>query len=140
MSQLGYNALTGPYTYSSSQSQATNIIKRAPLLVSSSIRNSTSPNDPNQDTEGHVWVMDGYLLYAEIWNAIANPTHTILHSMVHFVWGWGGQSNGYFILTSSDNFGNFTPDDFAVDDTQSSARVTQIFRSLSYYSEFQPNR
>lgn len=46
---------------------------------------------------GHVWVLDGYLLYArEIYGSTSTDPYEY-QDYLHCNWGWGGSQNGFFL-------------------------------------------
>ncbi|MBR4887009.1 MAG: C10 family peptidase [Muribaculaceae bacterium] len=61
-----------------------------PVLV-----NGYQKNSNDQEVLGHAWVIDGYIQYESKGSLV--PGGYLLHdTLFHCVWGWDGQSNGYF--------------------------------------------
>ena len=53
---------------------------------------------------GHAWVIDGYIQYESKGTLV--PGGYLLHDILfHCVWGWGGDSNGYFYWDRANRFG-----------------------------------
>ena len=69
-----------------------NIVGGGPVLMAGSSFNSG----------GHVWVIDGYLLYELSGTAIYG--NKIDDYLFHCVWGWQGQSDGYYYWAKSHKF------------------------------------
>lgn len=111
---------------------ASKAIENGPILV-------TGEPYANSVDDGHAWVMDGYLYYKEVWNAIANPSHTLYYQLYHCVWGWYGKNNGYF--TCPDN-GYITthPSQYAEDDLKETNPnvANYVFDKLYFWSNFKP--
>lgn len=129
MAQLHYQALSPSHDYYTNTNLALTELGNAPLLVTA----ITSGG-------GHCWVMDGYLSFIEHWEAIANPSHSLYHSLVHFVWGWGGDSNGYFDIGNGPSFGYIGPQQFDEDDTYDNTVLSNGYTSFKFYDEFRPIR
>lgn len=54
-------------------------------------------------TIGHAWVIDGYIQYESKGSLV--PGGYLLHdTLFHCVWGWDGQSNGYFWWDKANQF------------------------------------
>lgn len=90
---------------------------------------------------GHCWVIDGYLHYKEEWDAIANPSHTLLYSMYHCVWGWSGKNNGYFTWTDNSVAGTtpFKYEDGDKEETSESLSKLRFY-NLKFWSNFKPQK
>ena len=128
-SKFGYMYIGNPVSFYSGSPSSD--LSYGPLLVSGWL-----PNTYN--TVGHTWVVDGYLSYKMVWNAIANEDHTLYYSYYHCVWGWQGQNNGYFNIDSSGV--NTTPHVTGMTPADSDDRISGSYTyiNLVYHSKFQP--
>lgn len=114
-------------------STASVALEKTPILV---LGEATSESDVN-----HTWVIDGYLSYKEVWDAIANPNHTIFRHMYHCLWGYMGKNNGYFLCSDGGVMGT-SPFSYDENDLEESDSRLQgkSFQELVYFSNFKPVR
>ena len=75
----------------------TNEIGGGPVLVC-----GYGKNAKDKDV-GHVWVIDGYIQY-ESRGSLVSGGYLLHDALLHCVWGWNGQSNGYFSWDTYDAF------------------------------------
>ncbi len=52
-------------------------------------------------TSGHAWVMDGIYAQKNTGSEPTNSENTEYSFYTHCVWGWGGNNNGYFLISEN---------------------------------------
>lgn len=128
--KFGYKKLNAPKIFTNSAAKSD--ILNGPLLL-------IGANKYNQE-EAHAWIMDGCLIYLEEWDAIANEDHKLLYQLNHYVWGWGGTHNGYFLWRDNNEIGGY-PNFYADSDNGANEEKYNItFNNIVYYSDFTPNK
>ena len=103
------------------------ILSKVPILIYSKLIDSYG------DRNAHMWVIDG--LYSITFNDVAEiPGYT--HYYFHCVWGWAGNSNGYFIMN---NYGN-TNDGYIYDYSSAANKLGYTFYDFEAIGGLTPNR
>ena len=102
-----------------------NEIGGGPILV---IGNFTEEGD------SHIWVIDGYLQYYKVQDHVYIPQDILYHC----VWGWGGDSNGYFYWKSTESFGGEA--DIRDCEPYEGEYITPPYNNIKYYNVFRPNK
>lgn len=124
--KFGYQQLYPPKSFKNTDPSIS--LEDGPILTFGMRKNSDI---------GHCWVIDGYAFYTEKWDAIDNETHSLIHRYYHCVWGWGGESNGYFSMYDSVTLPNpEKKEDY--DDTPISNTDIRKYLNLEYFDGFKP--
>lgn len=99
--------------------------QRKPILVIGT--------DAEDEDLSHQWVADGSMYV----NYFENNDDTITHTdhYLYFVWGWGGSSNGYYLM------GGATPDyGWIGDPFEGSVNNSKSYIDLLYFGDYTPNK
>lgn len=123
--KFGYQYLKASKSFS--YDNAAQDIKNGPLLMLGKLKNTDY---------GHIWVMDGYLSYKEEWDAIANEEHTLYLQLYHFIWGWEGKDNGYFLWRADNEVGGYYYSHESSDSGEFSG--VPAFDRIEYFYDFTP--
>lgn len=86
-------------------------------------------------TNGHTWVIDGFVQYKTVSNQIVGG-ETIHDILYHCVWGWSGVSNGYFYWAQTNSFSGNPIED---DDNSGNMTIPNL-NEVKYLGGFIPNR
>ena len=92
----------------------------------------------NQDkTDGHMWVVDGSLLYSECYGGDLNTYKE--YYLFHCVWGYDGLNNGYFLFNNSSKSMNMLdPKEFEEYEGSGSPSISKTYYDIKFWSNFTP--
>lgn len=128
---LGFNKIGKPKNFNDSGVYPPSDLAKGPLLMWA----ATVPSASQSETTAHTWVIDGHIIYREDWNALLEGFRYYA-PLYHCVWGWNGNSNGYFYWYSNKDFGGSTPDKYADGEATLAEAPNYKFTDLQYWCDF----
>lgn len=125
--KLGYAQVGTPKDFSDKAAYQA-LMSKSPLMMVGFNQNNT---------EGHMWVVDGSLLYSECYGGDVNTYKE--YYLFHCVWGYNGFNNGYFLFNNSSKSMNMSdPKEFEEYEGAGDPSKKGAYYNLKFWSNFTP--